>query len=210
MKLQLEIMFSVIKKSWFWFSILFILSAIAIILFNFNVNSSVPYDVEYLSIIGVPGLKNYDFKVLLIAIYQMFLCVYVIYTFYTYELEKSFDSVVLRADQRKWISNKVVICLLSVIVFRMIYQLLIYCFFIGEVSFSLECFINPILYHLLLSVLVITLLNFFNKISIISYPLSFMVMFLIFSYFNFIVVILLVVILTIINMLLFRFKSYYR
>ena len=210
MKLQLEIMLYVVKKSWIWFGILFVLSSVAIILFKLDVNSSVLDDVEYLSIIGVPGIKNYDLKVFLIAIYQIFLLVYIIYTFYTYELKDAFASVVLRANERKWITYKIVTTLFSIIIFRVFYQLLTYYFFKDSVSFSLEYFINSILYHTLIGVLVITLLNFLNQKRMISYIILFLLMVLIFTYFNLLLVLLSVVILIILNTLLFRFKLYYK
>lgn len=209
MRLQLEILSSTLKKEWVWMLILVILTMIELILCMFNVNGGINFKTEFLSLIGTPGLTNYNFTTLLIAVYQIGLIIYYVYVYYTYELKSSFENVILRANEKRWIRNKVFVSFIFTIVFKAVYEFFVYLFFSNEVSLKLYYFVYPVLFQMLLSLVIITLNNFFKRRNFIAYVLVTILGLLFFKWFNFVICITFIIVLLIMNICFFHFKTYY-
>ncbi|GEM_PF-7124466 len=207
MKLQLDILLSRLKREWVWSLILAILTLLDIILFTVNVHSKVIPETKFLSLIGMPGMSSYDFTTLLIFIYQVTLLSYYTYIFYTYELKSAFESVMLRARDSNWIISKISMCVMFIIAFKIIYQLLAYMFFLNDVSFKLTYLLNPVIYQLFISVLIITLINFFKRANYFMYLFVLCLCILVFKWFYLPLVTGTIIVLIIINPLKFRFKK---
>ena len=210
MRLQLEIMLSVIKKTWFWLGILVFLSLIKIVLYTFNVHANVSYEAEFLSFLFIPGFTNYNLSTLLIGIYQTILVIYIVYVFYTYELNNAFFNVILRANEKKWIVSKLLLITIFNILFKLIYQFLIYLYFKNYIFFELEYFLYPVVYDLLLSLFIILMINFINKNKLIGFVVIILLSFIIFKYFNVFIALFLIGILIAVNIFKFHFKWYYK
>ena len=108
---------------------------------------------------GFPGKKYFDIYTLL----QLLLNSLIIYRYYTYEVNNSFENVVLRSSDKNWFCYKLIGLLFGVIFVRLVFWALAYLFYHGLITIRLSYFIYPIIHHFLVGIIIITICNLFKN-----------------------------------------------
>ncbi len=154
MKLQSNILLLVINKYKYWllsFLFLFIISYILVIISPSITN----YQNDFLSLIAYPKQN-----ISLISIYQIILYFFLINRFLFYDMTYAYDYVLLRANDKRWLKNKMIIALLGTIIFKSIYIGITYFLFSNELNFELIYLLYPNIFLLVILFLQIFNLNF--------------------------------------------------
>lgn len=154
MKLQSNILLLVINKYKYWllsFLFLFIISYILVIISPSITN----YQNDFLSLIAYPKQN-----ISLISIYQIILYFFLINRFLFYDMTYEYDYVLLRANDKRWLKNKMIIALLGTIIFKSIYIGITYFLFSNELNFEVTYLLYPNIFLLVILFLQIFNLNF--------------------------------------------------
>ena len=163
MILQLKILFKIIKENYKWivlFICLVILDYIFLVVRPYQIKLS---QNDFYSIIGFPNLNN-SFISILLYIYQFCFLLYISYVFFKDDFEHSFENVILRIDSKKWITNKIIILCLFIVMCKLFQVLIIYACFFNKIEWSFKYLIYSILISLLVSTFVPFNLNFPKKL----------------------------------------------
>ncbi len=209
MNVQLKILLYNLKKSYLWIIILFLLMILSLIFYSVRPLELKLSSSDFIELISYPRSKNISFVSLLVSIYQIGLTIYYIYIYYSYELENSFDNIVIRSNEKKWIFQKIVGSIIFIILFRLIYTGLLYIYFYEKIPFELNFLVMPIIYHILISLIIITILNYTKFDNGIKLLISVIISFFFFLKFNVLISLFLIIIIIIFNCIFFRFKRYY-
>lgn len=199
MKIQVNILFEIIRKNFFWLVFLFILvfCKTLSILFTFNTQE---VENQFLSLISMP--QNFS----ILNIYQLVLIVYITYRFYVYEFKNSFENVILRANEKKWILNKMITVSIIAFLVRLIDFFVPYLLFSKEINLNINYFLTPFLYHYAIALCVVLITNLFREKQIITFLVSIISTYLIFMYLWCEAVLILLVLTIIFNLYIFKFK----
>lgn len=210
MNIQVKILLRNLKKSWLWIVIFALLTILSLIFYMVR-----PIDIELsrndlISLISYPTNNELNFIALLITIYQIGFVIYYIYTYYSYEFEHSFENIIIRVDEKKWIFQKIFSSIIFIVFLRLIYTGLLYIYFYKAIPFELGFIFVPIVYQVLISLILITIINFIKIDSGINFLSSIIISFLFFINFNFWISLLLIIVLICINGTIFSFKRYFK
>lgn len=164
MKIQLTILKQLLKKNIFWILLLFLLASLSFITYQFR-----PLELEYtkndlLQLLCYPGISNKNFFGLLLSIYQISFTIYFVYSFFTYEVERSFSNIILRSNQKRWIIYKLVVCVGFVFFLQFFYVLFLVLLFMSKISISLDYFMIPITIHMGLTVITMIFCTYISNI----------------------------------------------
>lgn len=210
MKLQLGVFLSKIRKEFIWLLILILLLAVQFILKLVNVNRAEPFLLDFLSLIGFPAEKQYNITCFFIFAYEFILMIYYVYIYYVHDLNVAFENVVLRANERKWIKNKILLCGIFVVLMNTLYILIVYFFYRKNIVFDFKHLLHPLLFQLMATYLVITMVNFVKRKNYLMYALLLLFTYMVFSNFNIYITSIMIILLIIINIKFFHFKRYYK
>lgn len=208
MILQFEILCGKLKNNWFWFVILIFISLLNLILYHVRPSQIQITNEDLFSLTCYPSSIEYGFVSLLLTMYQFGLLIYIIYIFYIHEFEHSFENIILRVNQKKWIISKIIVTFVFTFFLRLIYFGLIYLYFYDKISFQLNYLIYPIIYSMFISIMVLFCLNFSDKKRYYIYIISFIVSFILFKRFKLILALLIISTLILAIFLNFNFKKY--
>lgn len=178
-----------------WFLLLLLLLALRVLLLHFNIKFE---PKSFYCLINFPGAKYSNMLDLLLLIFQIGLTIYFTYFLYTYEIDFSFFYIILRSNLKKWLIVKLVSILSYIIIYRLVFILLSSVYFIDKMSFNPISIIVSILFHISISLIVITIFNVIKRKDI-SILLDLIIIFLTFKFFNIYFLILMDLILIISN-----------
>lgn len=88
----------------------------------------------------------------LFLIFNIVLTIYIVYTFFIYEYNNSFEFIFLRTNHLKRNINKLIILLLFIFVIRSINYFLIYFFFPNNEIFNFFTYLKTVSYFLIFSI----------------------------------------------------------
>lgn len=209
MNIQIKILLYNLKKSWLWIVIFILLVILSIIFYEVRPISLELQRNDFINLISYPERNDLNFISLLITIYQIGFIIYYMYIYYCYEIEHSFENIIIRINEKKWIFQKIVSSIIFIIFVRIIYTVVVYMYFQKVLSFELGFIFIPILYYILISMILLTIINFISIDNGIKFLLSFIISCLFFIKFNVYIVLLLIIILINFNLKFFNFKKYY-
>lgn len=208
MKLQRQVLFDVIKKNRLWINIFLLIISFMVIFYLCLPNRLSDMD-KFFIMISYPQNFEFDFITILFLTYQIVWAIYLFYLYYTYELEYSFENVILRCDDKKWLLMKFLVLFIFTVLYKTIYTFLIYAFFFKKINFNIDFVIYPIIYSFFLATVLFSCINFVKEQKIFIIIITLVSSYLMFIYFNIWGSIILGLVLLIINFLLFNFKRYY-
>jgi hypothetical protein len=207
MKAQIKILLETFKKSWLWITIFVILAMLSLLFYAIRPTEVLITENDFLAMISYPKNIHSGFICFLLSLYQIGITIYLIYIYYTYEFSHSFENIILRVNEKKWIFEKVVTCTVFLILIRLIYMYLIYLYFFKTITLNLNFIMYPVIYHVLISIILITIINFLKRKSILDLIIVFIVSYLLFNIFNILVALIIIAFLFIINFIFFHFKN---
>ena len=109
MKIQSKILLERFKKNILYIAIYLISLIFGVILFYLR-NKQIEFNIdEFLVLINFPKFSNLSYLYELIKIYEIGLLVYLVYDYYTYDLNYSLDNIMIRESVNKWYLNKIII-----------------------------------------------------------------------------------------------------
>lgn len=122
---------------------------------------------RFSSILGLESIKNAYFLDILIKITSYLVIVHLIVKVFTENTLKTIQYIMLRLDNRKWITYEIINFSIYVIDIRLIYNLLLYVLFaiFGaniEFSYFIIIMVKDIMFYNVILLLVILLLNLFS------------------------------------------------
>lgn len=209
MKIQIYILLQNLKKSWLWIIILMFLMILSLIFYSVRPVGLEVSSNDFIALLGIPLQKQYSFFALLISIYQMGFTVYFVFIYYSYELDFSFENIILRVNEKKWIFEKIFVCIVFTIIMRLTYTGLTYIYFHNKILFEASFIILPVIYHILISMILITIINFIKLDNSLKFFITIILSFLVFIKFITCIATMLIIILICLNIIHFYFKKYY-
>lgn len=210
MKFEIKILKEIIKHNKLWFIVLFILSVMCILFFSIRINPLIFRETDLYAVISYPTKEHSSIISSLFSIYQIIFTIYLTYVYYTYEINNSFENVILRFSEKRWFVIKSLLFSTFITVFRVLFNLCVYIYFAGHVEFSIDFIISPVCYHLFIVIITMTIINFVNFNKVFELIITFIISYLIFMSFNLEMAIILLFILYIFNLFCFSFKKYYQ
>ncbi len=204
MKIQLKILLKILKNNWKWIAILLFIVILKLTMIMLQPTDAEITYYDFLNLICYPNLK--DTVNILLSLYQIGLYLYLILVFYTYEIEYSFENIILRSNEKKWINFKIITSIVFVIITKTIYILLIYLLF--KIYFPLKIYylIYPNVFHIISVLSLITFVNIFKNNNKFILILSLIISYLVYKYFYLNISLILIVFIIVMNIWLFRFK----
>lgn len=207
MKIQLKILIETLRKNFLWIIIFVLLVILSLIFYFVRPNTIELTPNDFLSMICYPKTANYSLMCFLLTMYQVGLIIYIIYNYYTHEFEHSFENIILRTKEKKWIRQKCIIISLFIVFSRLLYVSLLYLYFYNKFSFQPDYLLYPILYQLFISIVVITTINILKREMILEFLIVFIVTYVTMFIFNPVIIFILYILLIIINCIYFQFKK---
>ena len=201
MKLQEKIMKEQLKAYSKYFAFQLILIVTYIIFLKI---AKIPITTtNYLIILGE---KKNNIMGILFSMYQIILCLTITYQFYMYEIKNNNINVMMRVKSREWVVNKLHILIETVVIYKIIYSIVTYQFFINICRFPLKLIIYNISKSIIVALILINLINNYkNKRSII---VAILLLFVLTIYFNNLFInILFIIIIYLINIYTFTIKN---
>ena len=205
MKVQMKILLEILKKSWLWIIIFVVLAILSLIFYMVRPPEILITENDFLAMVSYPKNINSSFICFLLSLYQIGTTIYLIYIYYTYEFTYSFENIILRINEKKWIFEKIITCILFLILVRSIYMFLIYLCFFKTIDLSLNFITYPVVYHVLISIILITIINCLKRKNILDLIIVFAIGYLLFNIFNILVASFLTVFLISINIISYFF-----
>ena len=167
MKLNLLILNETIKKNKYWLLFYFLILIIyLIILFLESEYVPITYN-HFLELINYPDFKLLNGSYNLYYIYNYLFFLYLGFKFYYYDLDNSFNNIVIRIDKYKWLFSKLIIFIIFLIIFKLSTSLIIAKFLSYYVNINYGDIIISILYLVTMYLVLVTIINLFNKKIII-------------------------------------------
>lgn len=160
MKIQLEICFLCLKRTFKWYLIMILTSLIYIISINFirEIEAS-----DLMILLGNFNLKDLSFFGTLVMIYHYSFTIYFSYLFYSYEIDKGLYNILLRSNCKKWIKSKFIVQLFGIFALRLLYYLVILLITNFNIKIYAITIITSLSTHILLSIFIIFFYNHINK-----------------------------------------------
>ena len=118
MKIQSKILLERFKKNILYIAIYLISLIFGVILFYLR-NKQIEFNIdEFLVLLNYPKFSNLSYLYELIKIYEIGLLVYLVYDYYTYDLNYSLDNIMIRESVNKWYLNKIIIFSIFITLFK--------------------------------------------------------------------------------------------
>lgn len=172
MKIQYQILKKALKKNLIWLLLLLILVGI----YNFiNQVKQINPALEFLQIINNSPIKEMNTIEITICLYQIILVIYMTYIIYTYEMNNSFQNILLRINEKKWILSKYLILILFIIFYKIIYIYVAFLEFSNLLSLDIVYFIKSIIFDIVICLTTITCINFIKNKYLFLFLLTFLV-----------------------------------
>lgn len=188
MKIQSKILLERFKKNILYISIYFISLIFGVILFYLR-NKQIEFNIdEFLVLINFPKFSNLSYLYELIKIYEIGLLVYLVYDYYTYDLNYSLDNIMIRESVNKWYLNKIIIFAIFIIIFKIFEVSMLYLIHSSEVLFDIDFYIYSIIFDIFILIIITSLYNY--KRIILNY--IFLSIILIYTYLRFNIIITLI------------------
>lgn len=207
MKIQFNILKEKIKNNILWILIIVFLVLLNLILLSVKPIQIKSTKLDFLTLIGFPGITEYNGISLLILLYQLGWTLYINYIFYIHEFEHSLENILLRINQKKWIISKIIIIVPAIILCKIVFILLIYLYFCEDLSFSITYIIYPIFYTIFLTLELISIINFLKTNNIIKVIVGIVIAYILFINFNIWFIIAIILVLIYINIKYFNIKK---
>lgn len=161
MKYEVLKYFKFLKERVLKWLILFILLLIIYLIIKIS-NSFKTFD-DITKLLIIFNLKDKDFIVVLLNLFQFFLIIYIGIAYLIYEMDTSFEFVSLRIKRRKKILYSLSIVLLFNIVLRSIYYLIFKILFSQFILFDLSLYLSTILPSSLLIVIEMIIFSIYKN-----------------------------------------------
>ena len=152
MKYQFSILRNLFFKKylkWFIIYLFFMLIEIYIVTSTPDANTKKEAILMLLSLVPFSELGILE---KLFLIFNIVLTIYIVYTFFIYEYNNSFEFIFLRTNHLKRNINKLIILLLFIFVIRSINYFLIYFFFPNNEIFNFFTYLKTVSYFLIFSI----------------------------------------------------------
>lgn len=141
MKIQSKILLERFKKNILYIVIYLISLVFGVILFYLR-NKQIEFNIdEFLVLLNFPKFSNLSYLYELIKIYEIGLLVYLVYDYYTYDLNYSLDNIMIRESVNKWYLNKIIIFSIFITLFKIFEVSILYLIHSSEVSFDINFYI---------------------------------------------------------------------
>lgn len=200
MNIQINVIVENIKKNCVWF-ILFIglvfFKALSILLEISKVD--IVDDVSLL--LSMPRYMN------ILNLYQIIFVIYFTYKFYTFEFKHSFENIVLRINDSRWLFNKILMLIIFNLILRLLSIFIAYMFFSNRVIFNLNHLLLPFLYYSYVIIQTVLIINILKKQELFVFITSLLCAYLTFIYLDYPIVIILLFAFILINFKIFKFKT---
>ena len=148
MKIQSKILLERFKKNILYIAIYLISLIFGVILFYLR-NKQIEFNIdEFLVLINFPKFSNLSYLYELIKIYEIGLLVYLVYDYYTYDLNYSLDNIMIRESVNKWYLNKIIIFSIFITLFKIFEVSILYLIHSSEVSFDINFYIYSIIFDI--------------------------------------------------------------
>ena len=181
MSLQFMILKNKLKKCWFWIGLFFVITFLCLIFYYFRPMGLNVTKNDFLILFAYPKYYTSSFLAFLVTIYQVVLHIYIIYTFFSYVFYNSYENIILRVNEKKWLLSKINIIFIYTLFFKSFQFLILYIFFKNKFIFNINDFLFTYLYFLLISLFVILAFAICNRyVAIVA-----IFLFAIVLYFNF-------------------------
>jgi len=164
MKLQFNIMKSILLKNYSWILLLAIMMIAAGIFLIVRPPIIPIAEKDFLGFIAYPQIADSTFFGSLLTIYQIGLHFYIFWIFLHQELEYSKANIMLRYSSQKWLQDKISFALLFTLITKTIQVVMIYLFFLGKIPFQMKYLLSPITYNLLIISALIAQLTYHKSI----------------------------------------------
>ena len=103
---------------------------------------------KFLSLVGILNFQTASLLDILWNIFQVFVTIYFVYCFITYEEDHSIEYFVLRKNYNCFLVQKLIAVLMFVVIFRLVIYLILYFIFHNIIPFSLTVLLSSILIYL--------------------------------------------------------------
>ncbi len=206
MKIQLKIIVQVLKNNWKLILTLFFLLLISIIFYLVRPIATITNKNDFLSLICYPKIEM-NFINYLLSMFQIGLTIFLIYEYYTYEFNHSFEYTILRTKEKKWLVSKIIWSLIFIVLFKIIYIILAYIYFNNLFSLTFNDLLIPVIYQITITMIIISSINIFYNNKILNFMVIFIFSILLFYFFSVNISLIIIIILIIFNIIYFRFKK---
>mgnify|MGYP004563370641 CR=1 FL=1 len=200
MKIQSKILLERFKKNILYIAIYLISLIFGVILFYLR-NKQIEFNIdEFLVLINFQKFSNLSYLYELIKIYEIGLLVYLVYDYYTYDVNYSLDNIMIRESVNKWYLNKIIIFSIFITLFKIFEVSILYLIHSSEVSFDINFYIYSIIFDIFVLLIITTLYNY--RRSILNYIFLSIILIYIYLRFNAIIVLI-----SSIFMFIFNYKT---
>ena len=160
MKIQSKILLERFKKNILYIAIYLISLIFGVILFYLR-NKQIEFNIdEFLVLINFPKFSNLSYLYELIKIYEIGLLVYLVYDYYTYDLNYSLDNIMIRESVNKWYLNKIITFSIFITLFKIFEVSILYLIHSSEVSFDINFYIYSIIFDIFILLIITALYNY--------------------------------------------------
>lgn len=207
MKIQMSVIKYNLKKTYKWFIILFILLFICIITYSIKSNKTVVDIFDYNSIILYSHKTLNNLFYILMLIYQIFLTILISYMVYTYEINYCLENILLRVKAKNFLSCKIISLVIFIALYRFCFGCIVYIFFHNIISYPILSILNNICLHIIISLIVITCINFIKRKCITMMVFIMIILLPLLYISNYIIAIIVIISLLLINYYFFSLKK---
>lgn len=205
MKIQSRILLNRVKKNILYIIIYLISLMLGILLFYLR-NKQLSFNVdEFLLLINFPKILNISYLYELIKIYEIGLLVYLVYDYYTYDLNYSQDNIMIRESVNKWYLNKIITFSIFIIIFKIFEVSILYLIHSSEISFNIDFYLYPIIFDIFILIIITALYNY--RRVILSYIFLSIILICIYLRFNIIIALILSIFIVIFNYKTLKFTK---
>ncbi len=205
MSIQINILKIKLKENIKWFILMFMISFL-FLLFDY-ISSKSPSLEDFLFLLNYPGIKKISNISFLLAIFNFIFYIYIAYVFYTYEYNFSFQNIILREKDKKWIIKKILVFSIYTFLYKIIYTLIIYVYYRKSFSFSFDFILRPVFFNLLIYFSLIIIYNFKRLKYIYVLILVLLIPIIFYLKFNYFLIILFIMLELIFIVKEFKFKK---
>lgn len=205
MKIQMKLFLETVKKNLIWFIIFILLLGGHFLACNIDyMRPLLMIEEEYLSLIAYPFLLKTTILNTIVFLFQLGLIIYFVYSYYTFEFDVFFQNIVYRVSRIRWFNQKTFILISMSILFKFLYIGIISLLFDKNIVIVIDYFIDPIIFHLSICMVVITFTNLFKMKKIFILVFSLIVCYFNLMFFNRFIVLTLIFLVYIVNCLFMR------
>lgn len=205
MKIQMKLFLETVKKNFIWFVIFILLLGGHFLACNIDyMRPHLMIEEEYLSLIAYPFLLKTTVLNTIVFLFQLGLIIYFVYSYYTFEFDVFFQNIVYRVSKIKWFNQKTFILISVSVLFKILYIGIISLLFDNNVIIVIDYFVDPIIFHLSICMVVITFVNLFRMKKLFILIFSLIVCYFNLLFFNRFIVLTLIFLVYIVNCLFMR------